>query len=146
MNPFALLGRWPILRAAAAAVLLGAGTPATARDLPDFTGMVEKYAPAVVNISTTQHQNTGHLMRRFQHDFQLPDLPEDSPFNDLFRRFFGERGMPGMPDDEEGADEASLGPAPSSLRTATSSPTTMWWTVPTRSWCASATAGSLPPS
>ncbi|MDX1594207.1 MAG: trypsin-like peptidase domain-containing protein, partial [Gammaproteobacteria bacterium] len=54
-------------------------------NLPDFTGLVEQQSPAVVNISTTQNvaQRRGPRM-------EMPDLPEDSPFGDLFRHFFGE--------------------------------------------------------
>ena len=57
------------------------------RGLPDFTELVEQAAPAVVNISTTQkikHRTGG------PHGGVIPDLPEDSPFNDFFRRFLEE--------------------------------------------------------
>ncbi|CAK0747241.1 putative periplasmic serine endoprotease DegP-like [Gammaproteobacteria bacterium] len=59
-----------------------------AAGLPDFTGLVEKASPAVVNISTKSH--TGK--RQLPKSFNMPDLPDDSPLNDLFRRFFGEEG------------------------------------------------------
>ena len=35
---------------------------------------------------------------RLPHQFNIPNLPEDSPFNDLFRHFF--EGIPEMPDQE----------------------------------------------
>lgn len=75
-----------------AAWLLAVGGLARAAQLPDFTPLVEQCSPAVVNISTKQAQNT----RRFPHGFQYPDIPEDSPLNELFKHFFGEgsRGMP----------------------------------------------------
>ena len=57
-----------------------------ARDLPDFTKLVDKYAPAVVNISTVQKQK----MIKHPRTQQMPDIPENSPFYDFFRRFFGE--------------------------------------------------------
>ncbi len=52
--------------------------------LPDFTGLAKDYGPAVVNIST---QKTVKSRRQVPH-FNMPDLPENSPFNDLFRHFF----------------------------------------------------------
>ena len=56
--------------------------------LPDFTKLVEDNSPAVVNISTTQ--KIKHPM--MPHGFQMPDIPEDSPWGDFLRRFFGEEG------------------------------------------------------
>ena len=70
-------------------VLATAAGTAQARALPDFTGLVEKYSPAVVNISTTQKQSSGSSS---PHGFEIPDLPEDNPLYDFFRRF--------MPDEE----------------------------------------------
>ena len=60
---------------------------AFADGLPDFTGLVEREAPAVVNISTTQiiHNAPG-----------LPNLPEGDPFFEFFKRF-----APQMPRDQE---------------------------------------------
>ncbi len=53
-----------------------AGFSACAAGLPDFTDLVEKQGPAVVNISTTQR------------DIQsFPGLPEGDPFFEFFRRF-----------------------------------------------------------
>ena len=51
---------------------------AQAKELPDFTELVEKQGPAVVNISTTQ------ISRNIQ---SLPNLPEGDPFLEFFRRF-----------------------------------------------------------
>lgn len=66
------------------------------RGLPDFTTLVEESSPAVVNISTTQKRQTMQPLP------EMPDVPEDSPFHDFFRRFFGE----GQPQDR---DTQSLG-------------------------------------
>ena len=66
-------------------VVLLAGSSAQARDLPDFVDLVEQNSPAVVNISTTQKiRMPGHG------GFGGPNLqlPENSPFNELFRHFF----------------------------------------------------------
>ncbi len=72
------------------------GLAGAATNLPDFTGLVEKHSPAVVNISTTQKvsQRRGPRM-------EMPDLPEGSPFGDLFRHFFGEGGMPEIPEHQQ---------------------------------------------
>ncbi|MCW8899452.1 MAG: DegQ family serine endoprotease [Gammaproteobacteria bacterium] len=51
--------------------------------LPDFTHLVEEYSDAVVNISTTQK-----ITKRNSPHGQIPGLPQDGPFGDLFRHFF----------------------------------------------------------
>ena len=69
-------------------VFLGATFSAQSRDLPDFTKLAEENGSAVVNISTTQ------TIKRTQ-QFDIPELPEGSPFNDFFKKFFGEgQGAP----------------------------------------------------
>jgi len=60
-----------------------------ARDLPDFTGLVDDNAAAVVNISTTKQTE---VKRGLPPGVEIPDLPEDSPFGDLLKKFFGEHG------------------------------------------------------
>jgi serine protease Do len=57
-----------------------------AAGLPDFTALVEKQGPAVVNISTTQH-----IVEQ-----GFPNLPEGDPFFEFFKRF-----SPQMPRDQE---------------------------------------------
>ena len=76
-----------------------------ARDLPDFTLMVEQFAPAVVNISTKKAVKTRQQLR--ERHFNIPDLPEDSPLHDFLRRFFGEELGPD--DVPELFDSESLG-------------------------------------
>jgi len=62
--------------------------------LPDFTPLVKRYGPSVVNISTTQIGAFG------PQEFQGGEgLPEDSPLYDFFRHFFGEDGT--LPEDGE---------------------------------------------
>lgn len=63
--------------------LLLSNVSAEAQPLPDFTDLVEKNAAAVVNISTTLKQEEGQLPP----GMNLPDIPEDSPFYDFFRKF-----------------------------------------------------------
>jgi len=94
------------MKAALCLIVTLGGLPTTAlsRDLPEFTGLVETYGPAVVNISTKQsRRGMGKI-----HGFSVPDLPEDGPLYDFFRRFFGEEGG-GMPDDEEQARSLGSG-------------------------------------
>jgi serine protease Do len=60
-----------------------------AKDLPDFTELVEKQGPAVVNVSITQTVNQEEMFP------QIPNLSEGDPFFDFFRRFRPPHG--GMP-------------------------------------------------
>lgn len=66
--------------------------------LPDFATLVEANGPAVVNISTTQ------TVKQSAMPPGMPEMPEGTPFNDFFRRYFGEGGA--MP---EQFDSKSLG-------------------------------------
>lgn len=61
---------------------------AYAAELPDFTPLVQENSPAVVNISTTLKK--AESGQPGQPQFQMPDIPEDSPFYDFFKKFFGE--------------------------------------------------------
>ena len=58
---------------------------ASAAQLPDFTELVEKQGPTVVNISTTQSVKSPVTP-------QIPNLPEDDPFYEFFRRFIPNPG------------------------------------------------------
>lgn len=69
-------------------VLIASVMSAQARSLPDFTELAAENSPAVVNISTSQKPASAH--RNMPKDFQMPDMPEGSPFNELFKHFFGE--------------------------------------------------------
>jgi len=80
-----------MLRRFAALFLLATGVTissmAHANELPNFTGLVEKQGPAVVNISSTQ------IIRNPQ---TYPNIPENDPFYDFFKRF-----APQMPREQE---------------------------------------------
>jgi serine protease Do len=65
---------------AAALIALAGLAQAQTRELPDFTQIVEQQGAAVVNISTTQQRQ-----RRAQP--QVPQLDEDDPMYEFFRRF-----------------------------------------------------------
>jgi len=60
---------------------------AAATELPNFKQLVQENEAAVVNISTTQKRSGGQPFAMPE----IPGLPEDSPFNEFFRRFFEER-------------------------------------------------------
>ncbi len=73
--------------------LLTLTAQAESKGLPDFTELVEKQGPAVVNISTTQviRAANGRGVQPFPFD-------EDDPMSDFFRRFIPRQpGMPGSP-------------------------------------------------
>lgn len=84
----------PAVPALIVAVLIAAACfgsePLLARSLPDFTDLVEHNRAAVVNISTTQRRTMPTDRPQMPRGFEIPDLPEDSPFREFFRRFFGE--------------------------------------------------------
>ncbi|MEO5341993.1 MAG: DegQ family serine endoprotease [Gammaproteobacteria bacterium SHHR-1] len=89
-----------LARLALLMALFGLTGLALANNLPNFTELAKQTGPAVVNIST---QKT--LARRaVPHNFQMPDLPEDSPFNELFKHFFQ---MPKGLEKEGGKSERS---------------------------------------
>jgi len=93
-----------ILISFCAAFLIVASHSALAKvsGLPDFTGLVEKTGPAVVNIRVTQFgDRTGEEDRAGQRG---QEMPEDMP--EFFRRFFdapGNRGGGGGRPDRQGA-------------------------------------------
>ena len=68
------------------------GVPAQARDLPDFTELVEKQGATVVNISTTQVIKGRRGAQTFPFD-------GDDAAQELLRRFFPGQipNLPGMP-------------------------------------------------
>jgi serine protease Do len=68
---------------------------ASARDLPDFTGLVEKHGATVVNISAMQPPRSNQVPPG------IPNLPKNDPFYEFFNRF-----APQMP---RGHESQSLG-------------------------------------
>ena len=55
---------------------------AQTRVLPDFTGLIDKHGAAVVNISTVQTRSPKNQIIP-----GMPNIPEDSPFYEFFRRY-----------------------------------------------------------
>ena len=84
-----------------ATTLVTSSVALQARALPDFAELAAANSPAVVNISTRQ---VSTVERRLPKNFEMPDIPEGSPFNDLFRHFFEQQ-----PDAIPDRDGRSLG-------------------------------------
>ena len=61
---------------------------ALAKDLPDFTELVEKQGAAVVNISTTQTIHDTQVIPG------MPNLPKGDPFYEFFKRFAPQQQTP----------------------------------------------------
>lgn len=70
-----------------------------------FAGLVRQVTPAVVNVSTTAHAKPNQMAERGE-DMQFPP---GSPFEDFFKRFYGERrpgrGGPGGGEDGDAGPE-----------------------------------------
>jgi len=66
----------------------------TAQSLPDFTPLIEKNSPAVVNISTTQKTDK-------QQQLVMPEIPEDSPFYEYFEKYFNQNPQQRPPSREQ---------------------------------------------
>jgi len=64
--------------------------PAQAKHLPGFTELVKETRSAVVNISTTQKVKSG--IAELPDGFEMPEMPEGSPFGELFKYFFDQEG------------------------------------------------------
>ena len=86
-------------------LLVGLVSVSQARDLPDFTGLAAaeqsgggQYQHRTEEITASARMPKGFSMP------EMPDMPEGSPFNDLFKHFFGE----GMEDFAE-RESQSLG-------------------------------------
>src|SRR5215472_12043599 len=69
----------PAMPAAAAAAAESGASEPTPRALPDFTGLVEKYGPAVVNVEVVEKAQPPQG--------GPPGLSPNDPFYDFFRRF-----------------------------------------------------------
>jgi S1-C subfamily serine protease len=78
--------------------------------LPDFTDLYEKNSPAVVSIDVTQKVK----------QVRFPELSEDDPFYEFFRRFRTDSATARRPEREQ--EQSSVGSASSSPATAISSP------------------------
>ncbi|MEM7207081.1 MAG: DegQ family serine endoprotease [Pseudomonadota bacterium] len=80
-------------------------TAANSRGLPNFIDLVEDNRSAVVNISTVRASRQ-QITPSLPPGLEIPDL-ENSPFGDLLRKFFEERGQMPPPGREEAASLGS---------------------------------------
>ena len=71
--------------------MIALNVAAQGRELPDFTDLVDKHGSAVVNVSTTQTIRGNRTLPQF------PELDEDDPMFEFFKRFIPRQ--PGMPRD-----------------------------------------------
>ncbi len=71
--------------------------PAIARQLPDFTQLIEQNGTAVVNISTSTKKTDKSAKDDSKGEMPKlpPNIPDDTPFKDFFRHFFNEEGEEG---------------------------------------------------
>jgi len=81
-----LLARGLIVALLAASAQITSAQPAT---MPDFADLVERTAPAVVNIRTAARPSSSP---QGQGGPQMPDLDENDPFYDFFHRLFPQPG------------------------------------------------------
>lgn len=87
---------WPIVRLQPLMLLALLLLPpqaawAQAPQLPDFTQLIEQVGPAVVNISTVQHSDSGAQSSQLE----IPGLPPE--LNEFFRRYLEKQSPPGRP-------------------------------------------------
>ncbi|MEM5434950.1 DegQ family serine endoprotease [Paraburkholderia diazotrophica] len=78
--------------------------------IPDFSGLVETYGPAVVNISAKHVVKQASMRGNGNGNGQLPIDPSD-PFYQFYRHFFGQ--MPGMQGPNGGGDDGGDQPSAS---------------------------------
>lgn len=75
----------------APAVASATAAPLATQTLPDFAVLVERYGPAVVNVSVTHNVKTGF------NGPQFPGMSKDDPFFEFFRQFQGQAPQNEMP-------------------------------------------------
>jgi len=62
-----------------------------------FSELIKRVRPAVVSVATTGNGSMPNGMQQFQ--FNMPDLPEGSPFGEFFQHFFD--NMPQSPEGDQ---------------------------------------------
>jgi len=70
-------------------LLMLSGQVLAKSQLPDFTEIVDQAKGSVVNISTSKTFKSSQLEKQFD----IPELPEGSPFGELFKKFFDHDGF-----------------------------------------------------
>jgi len=89
-----VLALWLPVALAQAPAAAPASEAAPIVNLPDFTRLVERAGPAVVNIEAISNGGSREAAAAGAPEAG-PDMPEDMP--EFFRRFFGQPGQPGGP-------------------------------------------------
>jgi len=84
-------------------LLLPLAPIAQARDVPDFIDLADKQGPTVVNVSTTQ------VHRETRVGPQFPNIDEDDPMFEFFRRFMPRQPGPGQRPAPREFESRSLG-------------------------------------
>jgi serine protease Do len=104
--PYRAARRKIIASVATAAALVFMIPDAFARGTPDgFSDIAKKVTPAVVNISTTSTRDVAQ-----NNVVPFPNLPQGTPFDDMFRRFFQQ------PDEGDNGDDDNGAPTPAPRR------------------------------
>ena len=87
---------------------------ARATGMPDFSGLVDAYGPAVVNISAEHVAKSKPAAQQQRHAAPFANMSPDDPFYQFFKRFYGDQfpgGGAGGGDDDGGSgsqDENSM--------------------------------------
>jgi len=84
-------GHWAVAQANATAPVPVQGSAAPRAGTDQFADVVERVKGAVVNVAVTERLAKAHGTPRMM-------IPEDGPAGELFRRFFGEKGLPELGD------------------------------------------------
>lgn len=90
---------WAVITLATTWLLMSLSVQARG-GLPEFTELVEDNADAVVNISTKMDKEDQMQQQLPQGMPEMPpgmEIPEGTPFDDFFKRFFGQPGQPQPP-------------------------------------------------
>lgn len=89
-------------------ILLFSSLQLQAGSLPEFADLVEENGKAVVNISTRQKVSSAHPWNKLKEELGNElQIPEGSPFGELFKHFLGEGGA--MPRQQQEATSLGSG-------------------------------------
>ena len=87
----------PVLAQTVAAQAASAQAAAPFVNLPDFSALVERAGPAVVNIEATIGSGKQNPTAQAGPDQDGSPMPDEDEMPEFFRKFFGQPGGPGMP-------------------------------------------------
>ena len=84
-------GHWAVAQANATSTAPAQGSSAPRAGAHEFADVVARVKGAVVNVAVAEKAAKGH-------DHPRMAIPEDGPAAEMFRRFFGEKGLPDLGD------------------------------------------------